>query len=236
MALLEVQDLVSGYKDVPILHGNTFRVEEGQVVTIVGSNGAGKTTLLRTISGLLRPFAGQILFDGAPVHGQEPHAIVERGIVHIPEGRQLFAYLTVKENLIVGSHTRAARARRRETLQMVLDLFPVLAERQNQQAGTLSGGEQQMLATARALMARPRLLMLDEPSWGLAPMLVQRLFETVREINRQGVTILLVEQNVYQGLSMANHAYVLERGSIVTEGGGPELLGNAELKAAYLGL
>jgi branched-chain amino acid transport system ATP-binding protein len=236
MPLLEVQELHSGYKDVPILHGNTFRVEEGQVVTIVGSNGAGKTTLLRTISGLLRPFAGRILFDGTPIHGHEPHSIVTRGIVHIPEGRQLFAHLTVKENLIVGSHTRAARTRRRETLQMVFDLFPVLAERQGQQAGTLSGGEQQMLATARALMARPRLLMLDEPSWGLAPMLAKRLFETVREINRQGVTILLVEQNVYQGLSMADHAYVLERGSIVNEGGGRELLGNAELKAAYLGL
>jgi branched-chain amino acid transport system ATP-binding protein len=236
MPLLDVKDLHSGYKDVPILHGNTFHVDEGQIVTIVGSNGAGKTTLLRTISGLLHPVAGTIVFQGQPIHGQEPHHIVEQGIVQVPEGRQLFGHMTVKENLVVGSHIRAARDRRQESLQMVFALFQVLAERQNQQASTLSGGEQQMLATARALMARPRLLMLDEPSWGLAPMLVQRLFETLRQINQQGVTILLVEQNVYQALSMAHHAYVLERGNIVMQGGGQELLNNAELKASYLGL
>lgn len=236
MPLLEVNDLHSGYKDVPVLHGNSFRVEEGQIVTIVGSNGAGKTTLLRTVSGLLRPFAGSILFEGQPIHGQDPHRVVERGVVQIPEGRQLFPHLTVRENLVVGSHTSAARRRREETLHMVFDLFPVLAERQRQAAGTLSGGEQQMLATARALMACPRLLMLDEPSWGLAPMLAQRLFETVREINQRGVTILLVEQNVHQALSMAHRAYVLERGTFVMEGGGRELLENAELKASYLGL
>jgi len=236
MPLLEVRDLHSGYKDMPVLHGNTFHVDEGQLVTIVGSNGAGKTTLLRTISGLLQPFAGSILFRGQPIHGQEPYRIVEQGIVQMPEGRQLFGHLTVKENLVVGSHISAARNRREETLHMVFDLFPILAERQTQQASTLSGGEQQMLATARALMARPRLLMLDEPSWGLAPMTMHHLFETIREINRQGVTILLVEQNVYQALSMADHAYVLERGNIVMEGGGQELLENPELKTAYLGL
>jgi branched-chain amino acid transport system ATP-binding protein len=236
MPLLDVKDLHSGYQDVPILHGNTFHVDEGQVVTVVGSNGAGKTTLLRTISGLLHPFAGTIVFQDQPIHGQEPHRIVEHGLVQVPEGRQLFAHLTVKENLFVGSHTRDARSRRQESLHMVFDLFPVLAERQSQQASTLSGGEQQMLATARALMACPRLLMLDEPSWGLAPMLVHRLFETLRQINQQGMTILLVEQNVYQALSMAHHAYVLERGNIVMEGGGRELLDNAELKASYLGL
>jgi branched-chain amino acid transport system ATP-binding protein len=236
MPLLDVTDLHSGYQDVPILHGNTFHVDEGQIVTIVGSNGAGKTTLLRTISGLLHPFAGSIVFQGQPIHGQTPHQIVEQGIVQVPEGRQLFGHMTVKDNLVVGSHIRAARDQRRESLQMVFALFQILAERQNQQASTLSGGEQQMLATARALMARPRLLMLDEPSWGLAPMLVQHLFETIRQINRQGVTILLVEQNVYQALSMAHHAYVLERGNIVMQGGGQELLNNAELKASYLGL
>jgi branched-chain amino acid transport system ATP-binding protein len=191
---------------------------------------------LRTISGLLHPFSGTIVFQDQPIHGQEPHRIVEQGIVQVPEGRQLFGHLTVRENLVVGSHISAARQQRQETMQMVFDLFPVLAERHNQSALTLSGGEQQMLATARALMARPRLLMLDEPSWGLAPMLVQRLFETLRQINRQGMTILLVEQNVYQALSMAHHAYVLERGNIVMQGGGQELLNNAELKATYLGL
>lgn len=234
--LLEVKDLHSGYKDVPVLHGLSFQVEEGQIVTIVGSNGAGKTTLLRTISGLLAPSKGTIHFAGEAIQGFEPHRVVEKGIVQVPEGRQLFGYLTVNENLIAGSHIAAARSHRQETLQMVFDLFPVLAERRNQLARTLSGGEQQMLATARALMARPRLLMLDEPSWGLAPMLVRRLFDTVVQINRQGVSVLLVEQNVYQALSMAHQAYVLERGVLVMEGVGKELLENPELKASYMGL
>ena len=236
MPLLEVNELHSGYKDVRILHGNTFQVDEGQIVTIVGSNGAGKTTLLRTISGLLYPFAGTILFQGHPIHGEPPHRIVEQGIVQVPEGRQLFGNLTVMENLVVGSHTSAARNQRQETLEMVFELFPVLAERKRQLAGTLSGGEQQMLATARALMARPRLLMLDEPSWGLAPILVHRLFDTLRQINLKGVTMLLVEQNVYQALSMASHAYVLERGNVVMQGGGQELLKDERLKESYLGM
>lgn len=234
--LLEVKDLHSGYKDVPVLHGLSFQVEEGQIVTIVGSHGAGKTTLLRTISGLLAPSKGTIRFAGEAIQGFEPHRVVEKGIVQVPEGRQLFGYLTVNENLIAGSHIAAARSHRQETLQMIFDLFPVLAERRNQLARTLSGGEQQMLATARALMARPRLLMLDEPSWGLAPMLVRRLFDTVVQINRQGVTVLLVEQNVYQALFMAHQAYVLERGVLVMEGVGKELLENPELKASYMGL
>jgi branched-chain amino acid transport system ATP-binding protein len=236
MPLLEVQELHSGYKDVPVLHGIAFHVDEGEVVTIVGSNGAGKTTLLRTISGLLSPTAGQILFRRQPIHTLPPHAIVEKGVVQVPEGRQLFSYLTVRENLLVGSHLKQARRQRQQTLSMIFDLFPVLAERQQQMAMTLSGGEQQMLATARALMACPTLLMLDEPSWGLAPILVRRLFETIVEINRQGVAILLVEQNVYRALSMAHRAYVLERGSLVMQGGGKELLERPELKAAYLGL
>jgi branched-chain amino acid transport system ATP-binding protein len=234
--LLEVQELQSGYKDVPVLHGISFQINAGEIVTIVGSNGAGKTTLLRTISGLLSPTEGAIRFAGEAMHGLEPHLVVEKGIVQVPEGRQLFGHLTVYENLMVGSHIKEARKQRRETLQMIFDLFPVLAERRNQLARTLSGGEQQMLATARALMARPKLLMLDEPSWGLAPMLVRRLFETILQINRQGVTIFLVEQNVYQALSMAHRAYVLERGTLVMQGGGKELLENPELKAAYLGL
>ena len=236
MPLLEVRGLRSGYKDVPVLHGVSFHVDAGEVVTIVGSNGAGKTTLLRTISGLLHPFAGEMVFEGEPIHGLPPHRIVEKGVVQVPEGRQLFGHLTVRENLMVGSHIPAARARRAETLATLFELFPVLAERQGQLARTLSGGEQQMLATARALMARPRLLMLDEPSWGLAPILARRLFEALGRINRQGVTIVLVEQNVLQALTLAHRGYVLERGSLVMQGTGKELLDNPELRTAYLGL
>ena len=236
MPLLEVRGLRSGYKDVPVLHGVSFHVDAGEVVTIVGSNGAGKTTLLRTISGLLHPFAGEMVFEGEPIHGLPPHRIVEKGVVQVPEGRQLFGHLTVRENLMVGSHIPQARARRAETLATLVELFPVLAERQGQLARTLSGGEQQMLATARALMARPRLLMLDEPSWGLAPILARRLFEALGRINRQGVTIVLVEQNVLQALTLAHRGYVLERGSLVMQGTGRELLDNPELRTAYLGL
>ena len=236
MPLLEVRGLRSGYKDVPVLHGVSFHVDAGEVVTILGSNGAGKTTLLRTISGLLHPFAGEMVFEGEPIHGLPPHRIVEKGVVQVPEGRQLFGHLTVRENLMVGSHIPAARARRAETLATLVELFPVLAERQGQLARTLSGGEQQMLATARALMARPRLLMLDEPSWGLAPILARRLFEALGRINRQGVTIVLVEQNVLQALTLAHRGYVLERGSLVMQGTGKELLDNPELRTAYLGL
>jgi branched-chain amino acid transport system ATP-binding protein len=236
MPLLDVRELHSGYRDVPVLHGISFHVDQGEIVTIVGSNGAGKTTMLRTISGLLAPSAGRIVFGGEPIQGLQPHFIVGKGLVQVPEGRQLFGYLTVRENLLVGSHTKEARQRRQQTLGMIFDLFPVLAERQNQTAMTLSGGEQQMLATARALMACPTLLMLDEPSWGLAPILVRRLFETIEHINRQGVTILLVEQNVHRALSMAHRAYVLERGALVMQGGGKELLEHPELKASYLGL
>jgi branched-chain amino acid transport system ATP-binding protein len=170
--LLDVWGLYSGYTDVPVLHGISFHVDAGEIVTIVGSNGAGKTTLLRTISGLLVPSAGYIVFRGEQIRGLQPHFIVGKGLVQVPEGRQLFGYLTVRENLLVGSHTKEARQRRQQTLGMIFDLFPVLAERQNQMAMTLSGGEQQMLATAHALMACPTLLMLDEPSWGLAPILV----------------------------------------------------------------
>jgi branched-chain amino acid transport system ATP-binding protein len=236
MPLLDVRELHSGYRDVPVLHGLSFHVDAGEIVTIVGANGAGKTTLLRTISGLLAPSAGQILFESRPIHALPPHVIVGKGLVHVPEGRQLFGNLTVRENLLMGSHSKEARQRRQQTLGMVFDLFPVLAERQRQRAMTLSGGEQQMLATARALMACPILLMLDEPSWGLAPILVRRLFEVIEQINRQGVTILLVEQNVYRALSTAHRAYVLERGTLVRQGEGKELLEHPELKVSYLGL
>jgi len=236
MPLLEIKDLTSGYGDVPILHGVSLAVEEGQIVAVVGSNGAGKSTLLRTISGLLEPFSGQIVYQGEPIHKLPPYQVVAKGIVQVPEGRQLFNFMSVMENLRVGSTPKEARARREETLELVFTLFPVLRERRQQQAGTLSGGEQQMLAIARALMARPKVLMMDEPSWGLAPILCRQLFDAIKRINQSGTTVLLVEQNVYQSLSLADRAYVLERGVVVMEGGGRDLLGREDLKTAYLGL
>ncbi|MDH7499838.1 MAG: ABC transporter ATP-binding protein [candidate division NC10 bacterium] len=236
MALLEVRDLEVGYKRVPVLHGISFRVEEGEMVAIVGSNGAGKTTLLRTISGLLPPFAGEIRFQGASIQGMEPHRVVERGIVQVPEGRQLFPHLTVEQNLQVGSYAKGARRRRQESLEAVFELFPILHERRNQLGGTLSGGEQQMLATGRALMARPKLLMMDEPSWGLAPMLVRKLFATCCQINQRGCTLLLVEQHVQQALSISHRAYVMERGQVVMEGESKALLEDPRLKESYLGM
>ena len=236
MTLLEVQNLMSGYKKVTVLHGISFQVEGKEILAVVGSNGAGKTTLLKTISGLLHPFSGEIILEGMPIQGLEPHQVVERGIVQVPEGRQLFSYMSVVQNLQVGSHIQEARSRRQDTLKMIFTLFPVLEERQQQMAGTLSGGEQQMLATARALMARPKLLMMDEPSWGLAPFLVRRLFETIGQINQQGCTILLVEQHVHQALSIATRGYVLERGNVVMQGGGKELLKDERLKESYLGM
>jgi branched-chain amino acid transport system ATP-binding protein len=236
MSLLEIRDLISGYQKVPIIQKISIHLEEKEILTIVGSNGAGKTTLLKTISGLIQLWGGEILFERIPLQGLEPHQIVARGIAQVPEGRQLFGYLTVGQNLQVGSHLNEARKKRQETLQTVFDLFPVLADRQKQLASTLSGGEQQMLATARALMARPKLLMMDEPSWGLAPLAVRRLFETICQVNQKGCTILLVEQQVHHALSIAKRAYVLERGNVVMEGGGKELLSDPRLKESYLGL
>ena len=230
-----MRGLHSGYKDVSVLHGLTFHVGAGELVAVVGANGAGKTTLLRTISGLLAPSAGHMTFKGEPIHGLPPHRIVRKGLVQVPEGRQLFGHLTVWENLIVGAHAQEARQVREQTLGMIFDMFPVLAERLPQTARTLSGGEQQMLAIARALMARPAMLMLDEPSWGLAPILVRRLFEAIEQVNRRGVATLLVEQNVYRALSIAHRAYVLELGMLVMEGTGEELREHPNLKAFYLG-
>ena len=236
MPLLDIKNLVSGYKKISVLHGISIQVEGKEILAVVGSNGAGKTTLLKTISGLLPPFSGEILFEQTPIHGLEPYQIVEKGVVQVPEGRQLFNFLTVQQNLQVGSHVAEARQRRADTLKTIFDLFPVLSERRQQLAGTLSGGEQQMLATARALMARPKMLMMDEPSWGLAPMLVHRLFETICQINQQGCTILLVEQHVQQALSIATRGYVLERGNVFMQGGGRELLKDERLKESYLGI
>jgi branched-chain amino acid transport system ATP-binding protein len=236
MSLLELQDVEVAYGDLPALRGVSLGVEEGETLSVVGANGAGKTTMLRAISGLLRPRAGRILLDGARLDQMPSHVIVARGVVQVPEGRKIFPGLTVKENLELGSYVAAARAHRRQSLERVLGLFPRLAERQRQAAGTMSGGEQQMLAIGRALMARPRILMLDEPSLGLAPIIVQEIFRIIAEINRLGTTVLLVEQNTRQALSLSRRGYVLENGRIALEGSGAELLDNEHVRRAYLGM
>lgn len=237
MAILEIKNLRAGYGDIAVLHDISISVHRGELVSIVGPNGAGKTALLRTISGLIEPFSGEILYHGDPINGLPPHHIVAKGVVHVLEGRQLFNFLTVEQNLMMGSTIKEARVDRKKNLDFVLNLFPRLAERRKQLAGTLSGGEQQMVATARGLMTNPKLLMLDEPSWGLAPILTHELFEVIERVNREThTTVLLVEQNVHKALSMANRGYVIERGYIVMEGTGPELLKKEELKTAYLGL
>jgi branched-chain amino acid transport system ATP-binding protein len=235
--VLEIKKLCSGYREISILHDVSLQVEQGEIVAIVGSNGAGKTTLMRTVAGFIEPMSGEIIFNGEPIQKLPPHQIVAKGIAQVPEGRELFNFLTVEQNLMVGSNIPRARTHRRESFELIFGLFPALADRKKQQAGTLSGGEQQMLATARGLMARPLMLMMDEASWGLAPILATELFEAIKRVNEEaGTTIVLVEQNVYKALSIAHHAYVLERGNIVMEGTGQELLGREELKTAYLGL
>jgi branched-chain amino acid transport system ATP-binding protein len=234
--LLEVENVNTYYGDVQVLWNVSFDVDEGGITVIVGSNGAGKTTTLRTVAGLMHPKSGTIKFLEQEISGLLPHEIVRRGISLIPEGRMLFARLTVLENLRLGAIIPEAKKVREETLKWVYKLFPVLEERKEQTAGTLSGGEQQLLAIARGLMSRPKLLMLDEPSLGLAPKLVLKIFDLLKEINKQGVTILLVEQNVWQALEIANKGYVLETGKIVLEGTGKNLLQNQLVKKAYLGL
>ncbi len=234
--MLEVRDLVAGYGEVEVLHGVSLRVGAGEVVALVGSNGAGKSTTLRAISGLIRPSAGQVVFDGRRIDGLEPHVIVRLGIVQVPEGRKVFPSLTVLENLELGAYVPEAKRYRAETLKLVFELFPILAERCRQPAGTLSGGQQQMLAIGRALMARPKLLMLDEPSLGLAPNVVTEIFRKISEVRAAGTTVLLVEQNVRRALRVADRGYVLETGRIVLEGSGAELLANEHVKRAYLGL
>jgi branched-chain amino acid transport system ATP-binding protein len=236
VSLLELSGVDVAYGDLPALGGVDLVVEPGETLAVVGANGAGKTTMLRTISGLLRPRRGQVRFRGERIDRLPCHRVVERGVVHVPEGRKIFPSLTVRENLELGSYTAAARARRADSLEHVFGLFPRLRERTAQAAGTLSGGEQQMLAIARALMGRPALLMLDEPSLGLAPIVVREIFRTIAEINRAGVTVLLVEQNTRQALALARRGYVLENGRVVLVGTGRELLGNAHVKRAYLGM
>ncbi len=234
--LLEVRDLRVAYGKLEVVKGISFGVGAGQVVTLIGGNGAGKTTTLRTISGLLRPVGGEVLLEGQPIHGLPAHEIVERGIAHAPEGRRIFARMTVMENLDLGAFTRSDGAGAvRTDMDRVFELFPVLKERRTQAAGTLSGGEQQMLAIGRSLMSSPRLLMLDEPSMGLSPILMQRILSTVSELKASGTTILLVEQNAQAALSLADHGYVIETGRIVLSGSGAELLRNEQVRKAYLG-
>ncbi len=234
--MLEVEGLQAGYEEVPVLWDISLRVPDGAVVAVIGANGAGKTTLLRTISGLVRPMRGTITFDGKRLNGLKPHQIAALGIAHVPEGRGVFAYQTVERNLYLGGYLRS-REEIEETLQRVYALFPRLAERRHQRAGTLSGGEQQMLVIARGLMSRPRLLMLDEPSLGLMPKLVDEIFDLVQRIrDEEKVTILLVEQNVREALAIADYAYVLQTGRIVAEGKGEELLEMEIVRKAYLGL
>ena len=234
--MLKLHSVSVHYGDVQALRNVSFEIREGEVVSIIGSNGAGKSTTLNTISGVLRASSGTIEFMGQRTENLYPHQIVGQGIVQIPEGRLLFPYMSVLENLELGAFNGTARKEREKNLQAVFSLFPVLRERMNQLAGTLSGGEQQMVAIARGLMGSPKLLMLDEPSLGLAPLLVRQVFETVKAINSQGITVLLVEQNVFHSLSTSARAYVLENGSVVLEGGGKELLNNPQVREAYLGI
>jgi branched-chain amino acid transport system ATP-binding protein len=234
--LLRLEGVDAFYGDLQALFDVSLEVEQGRVFALVGANAAGKSTTLRVISGLVTPRQGRIVFDGQDLTRVPAHQRVDLGIVQVPEGRRLFPFMSVVENLLLGAHTPRARAVRDESLRYVYTMFPVLEDRRTQLAGSLSGGEQQMCAIGRALMARPRVLMLDEPTLGLAPVLVSRIFETVRTINGDGMTVLLVEQNVRQALTLADRAAVLESGHLVLSGRGPELLGDERLKRAYLGL
>jgi branched-chain amino acid transport system ATP-binding protein len=234
--LLALDNVSAHYGDLQVLHGVSLEVCAAEIVALVGANGAGKTTTLNALSGLVASGGGGMHFAGEPLSRVAPHRRVERGLVQVPEGRRLFPFMTVRENLDLGCYPRAARQGRQAALGEVLALLPKLEQRLGQLAGTLSGGEQQMLAIGRALMARPRLLMLDEPTLGLAPLMVAQVFETVAAINARGVTVLLVEQNVRHALSLAHRGYVLENGRVVLEGGGKDLLGDERLKKAYLGL
>jgi branched-chain amino acid transport system ATP-binding protein len=235
MALLEIDDIHVFYDNIEALKGVSIKVERGQIVTLVGANGAGKTTTLRAVSGLLHPRSGDIRFDGESLRDVPPHEIAAMGVLQVPEGRRIFARLTIAENLAMGAFARRDRKVIAKDRERMLTLFPVLRERLGQIAGTLSGGEQQMVATARALMGRPRVLLMDEPSMGLSPVMVESVFETMRTINRQGVTILLVEQNAMMALDIADYAYVLESGRIVLAGRGKDLLDDEKVQRAYLG-
>ena len=234
-ALLRLENLYAGYGPITALRGLHLVVAPGELVCLIGANGAGKTSTLRAISGLLSPSQGRIVFDGREIHGREPAAILRAGIAHCPEGRRVFPYLTVEENLAMGAYVRRDRAAIADDVGEVCRHFPILANRRHQMAGTLSGGEQQMLAIARALMARPRLVLFDEPSLGLAPTIVETTFGIIADIRRRGTTVLMVEQNAYAALRMADRAYVMETGRIVLEGAARDLLHDDHVRRAYLG-
>ena len=233
--MLQVQGIDVSYGDVQVLYDVSLDVKKGEVVALIGANGAGKSTTLATVSGLVRPRKGSILYEGQPLHTRPPHDLVNLGIAHVPEGRRLFPEMTVLENLLLGALSKDAKPHRQEMLEKVFTLFPRMKERAKQAAGTMSGGEQQMCAMARGLMGRPRLLMLDEPSLGLSPLLQGEIFRVIEEVHNQGVTVLLVEQNVFRSLKVADRAYVLENGKIVLTGTGKDLLADEDVKKAYLG-
>ena len=234
--MLKVENIDVFYGDLQVLWGVSFEVREGEILVLVGANGAGKSTTLKAISGIAKPRSGSIYFDHVRLDEVPADRIIRHGVVHVPEARRLFREMTVEENLIMGSLAPGAKAKRKETLEWVYGLFPRLRERRKQSAGTLSGGEQQMAAIGRGLMALPKLLMFDEPSLGLSPILVQDVFEIVKRINKEGVTILLVEQNVRQTLALCDRAYVLENGRVVLQGTGKDLMADNHVKEAYLGL
>ena len=235
MAMLEVKDLKVNYGMIQAIKGVSFHVEQGEVIALIGANGAGKTTILHTITGLLSPKEGSVTFEGTDITKIPPHKIVSMGMAHVPEGRRVFAHLTVLQNLKMGAYTRKDKAEMKETLEMVYERFPRLKERENQMAGTLSGGEQQMLAMGRALMSHPKIILMDEPSMGLSPIYVNEIFEIIQEVSKTGTTVLLVEQNAKKALSIADRAYVLETGNIALEGQASDLLNNDDIKKAYLG-
>jgi branched-chain amino acid transport system ATP-binding protein len=232
---LEVKDLQVSYGAIAALKGISFSVDQGEIVTLIGANGAGKSTTLKTISGLLRPRAGSVSFNGVDISQAPPHKIVAMGISHCPEGRKPFSNMSVRENLLLGAYTQTDKKAVAQSMDRVFERFPRLKERISQLAGTLSGGEQQMLAMGRALMSRPQILLLDEPSMGLSPILVQQIFDIIKEINETGTSILLVEQNAYMALSIANRAYVIETGEIVLSGSAEKLRNDPQVRAAYLG-
>ncbi len=234
--MLEISKLQFAYGDLQVLWGVDLSVQQGEIVTVVGANGAGKSTILRNCSRLVKPGTGSVTFQGEDLSRLQPHQVVERGLVQVPEARRIFPEMTVVENLRMGSYLPATRGDRQKNMERVFSLFPRLAERKKQLGGTMSGGEQQMLAIGRGLMANPKLLLLDEPSLGLSPLFVKNIFEIIKQINAQGTTILLVEQNVYQSLQISHRAYVLETGRVVLSGTGKELLENAHVKKAFLGM
>ena len=234
--MLEIKNIDVAYGDVQVIRDVSFQVREFEIVALIGANGAGKSTILKTVSGLMSPSKGEIVFNTVPIHDLAPHRLIDAGIAHVPEARRLFVEMTVEENLDMGSLKGEARAERAKTKDMVFELFPTLRERRKQLCGTLSGGEQQMVAIGRGLMSKPKLIMFDEPSLGLAPILVREIFHVISRIRREGATVLIVEQNVKQTLLISDRAYVLETGRIVLEGSGESILNNDHVKTAYLGV